>query len=120
MHLQITGGGNGIGRELSLLYAEHGATVVIWDIDGKNAEQTVNEIAQLQYPKAYFYVCDVSDHDAVSNCAQKTQSEVGQVTILVNNAGIGFARLLVKSTQQEIKKLMDINIMSHFWVSFIL
>jgi 5,10-methylene-tetrahydrofolate dehydrogenase/methenyl tetrahydrofolate cyclohydrolase len=52
----VTGAGHGIGKELALLYASEGATVVIWDINEKNGSQTVKEIAQLGYPKAHFFV----------------------------------------------------------------
>jgi all-trans-retinol dehydrogenase (NAD+) len=54
--LKVTGAGHGIGKELALLYASEGATVVIWDINEKNGSQTVKEIAQLGYPKAHFFV----------------------------------------------------------------
>lgn len=44
-----------MGKELALLYASRGATVVGWDINTKNNEQTIKEIEYLGYPKAYAY-----------------------------------------------------------------
>lgn len=53
---QITGTGHGIGKELALLYASEGATVVGWDINEENNKKTMEEIANKNYPKAYSYV----------------------------------------------------------------
>lgn len=53
--LQITGTGHGIGRELALLYASEGATVVGWDVNEENNNNTIAEIAKRGYPKAYGY-----------------------------------------------------------------
>lgn len=48
--------------------------------------------------------------------AQRVQSEVGSVTMLVNNAGIMPCRPLLKHTEQEIRRVFEINVMAHFWV----
>lgn len=53
--LQVTGAGHGIGKELALQFASKGATVVCWDINKKGNEQTVKDIAEIGYPKAYSY-----------------------------------------------------------------
>jgi all-trans-retinol dehydrogenase (NAD+) len=111
----VTGAGHGIGKELALLYASEGATVVIWDINEKNGSQTVKEIAQLGYPKAHFFVCDVSSRDDVLRVAEEVRHKVGDVTILINNAGIMPTHPFLEHTTDEIQRIMNINVMAHFW-----
>lgn len=111
----ITGAGHGIGKELSFLYAAEGATVVVWDINEAAAAQTVKEIAKQGYTKAYSYVCDVTSRDNVLQTAKEVEKNVGEVTILINNAGIMPTHSLEDHTEAEIKKIMDVNVMAHFW-----
>ena len=63
------------------------------------------------------YRCDVADRDAVLSLANKVKEEVGDVTILVNNAGIMSCHPLLGHKPQEIRKTYDINVLAHFWVS---
>ena len=60
----------------------------------------------------------MSDRDAVLSLASKVKEEVGDVTILVNNAGIMTCQPLLRHNPQEIRKTYDINVLAHFWVSF--
>lgn len=106
-----------MGKELSLLYASEGATVVVWDINVPTGEQTVKEIQELGGPKAYFFKCDVSNRDDVLAVAKEVQAKVGDVTILINNAGIMPTHSFLEQTKEEIERMMNINVMAHFWVS---
>jgi all-trans-retinol dehydrogenase (NAD+) len=63
--------------------------------------------------EARSYTCDVSDRDAVFDLAKK----VGHVDILVNNAGILSPVSLLNATPEHLTKIMDVNTVSHFWVS---
>jgi hypothetical protein len=59
----------------------------------------------------------VSDRDAVLSLANKVKDEVGDVSILVNNAGIMHCHPLLRHSPQEIRNTYDINVLAHFWVS---
>ncbi|XP_066255055.1 short-chain dehydrogenase/reductase family 16C member 6-like [Euwallacea similis] len=111
----VTGAGHGIGRELALVYASEGATVILWDIDEKNNEETANMIIKNGGREPFHYNCDVSDRKSVLATAKKIKEEVGEVTILINNAGIMPAHPLEKHTGEEIERIMNINVMAHFW-----
>ena len=63
------------------------------------------------------YRCDVSDRDAVLLLANRVKEEVGDVSILVNNAGIMPCHPLLQHTPQQIRKIFDVNVLAHFWVS---
>ena len=81
----VTGGGSGIGRGIAKAYAEQGATVIIADINLAGAQETV---AQIGGNSARAEALDVTDRSACDALAQKVKSEVGNLSILVNNAGI--------------------------------
>ena len=83
----VTGGGSGIGRAISLGYAEHGAEVVVVDIDGAAAEAVRDEIAAAG-GAAHAVTLDVRDRAACVAAADGIAASIGGVSILVNNAGI--------------------------------
>lgn len=111
----ITGTGHGIGKELAHQYASLGATVVCWDLNEEWNDKTVQEI-KMKGCKAYGYKCDVSDRDAVLSQATKVKEEVGDVSILINNAGIMNCHPLLRHTPREIRKTFEINVFAHFWM----
>ncbi|MDC8996633.1 glucose 1-dehydrogenase [Mycobacterium marinum] len=79
----VTGGAGGIGAATSRLFAQHGAQVVIADIDAELAHRTVDEIGGA----AWAVGTDVRDADQVSALAQSVLDRYGRVDILVNNVG---------------------------------
>ena len=83
----ITGGGSGIGRESSLLFAEEGARVAVIDIDTTGGEQTVSSIEEAG-GEAVFIAADVSKASDCERMVAATEERFGQLDILFNNAGI--------------------------------
>lgn len=61
--------------------------------------------------------CDISKRESVLQTAEQVRKDVGDVTILINNAGIMPTHPLLEHTPTEIQKIIDINVMAHFWVS---
>ena len=90
--------------------------IVLWDIDQKSIDSVAKDI-QEQKGQAFVYCCDVSKKEEVYATAKKVQMEVGHVDILVNNAGIVTGQKLLNSSDENISRLMDVNVMAHFWVS---
>ncbi|XP_029166764.1 short-chain dehydrogenase/reductase family 16C member 6-like [Nylanderia fulva] len=111
----VTGAGHGIGKELAIGYATLGATVVCWDINEETNKQTMNEIKQMGKHSVHAYRCDVADREEVFRVAEKVRKEVGDVTILVNNAGIAFVKKLLDHNVDEITRVIDVNLVSHYW-----
>ncbi|CAL1685261.1 unnamed protein product [Lasius platythorax] len=111
----VTGAGHGIGKELAIGYATLGATVICWDINEETNEQTMNEIKQMGKHSVYAYRCNVADREEVFEIAEKVRREVGDVTILVNNAGIAYAKKLLDQSADEIARVIDVNMTSHYW-----
>lgn len=105
----ITGGGRGLGRDISLACAREGADVVLVGRTIAPLEETAEKIEALGR-KALVIVADVSDIDDVQACADQTLSHFGKVDILVNNAGVGGPSApLWEQDPAEWRKTFEIN-----------
>ncbi|XP_014483798.1 PREDICTED: short-chain dehydrogenase/reductase family 16C member 6-like, partial [Dinoponera quadriceps] len=113
----ITGAGHRIGRKLAIVYASLGATVICWDINKETNVQTMNKIKEMEKSSVHAYRCDVSDKNEVFKVVAKVKKEVGDVTILINNAGIAPLRTLLNYDINEISRVVDVNLMAHCWAS---
>lgn len=113
----ITGSGSGIGRLTAIKFAEKGANLVLWDINGNGIDETAKLVRE-KGTKAYTYSVDVTDREAVYKTASKVKEEVGIVTILVNNAGIVQGKPILEMNDRQVEKTMNVNALSHIWVSF--
>lgn len=83
----VTGGANGIGKEVSLSFAQEGANVIIVDINNETAEETVKEIND-DGGKAVYILCDVSDPQDVKELFKNIEYEYEKLDYAFNNAGI--------------------------------
>ncbi|KAL3272787.1 hypothetical protein HHI36_014247 [Cryptolaemus montrouzieri] len=110
----ITGGGGGLGRLLALRLAKHGASVILWDVNLEGVEETVKQVKE-QGGEAHGYKCDLSKNDDVYRVAEITKKQVGDVDILINNAGVLSGKLLMDTPDELIKRTFDVNILAHFW-----
>lgn len=82
----VSGGGGGIGEAVSVLFARHGAHVVVLDIDPGRATATVAEIGRAG-GAAVAMVADVLDLDVPGRARELASDTFGDVTVLVNNVG---------------------------------
>src|SRR5262245_38507485 len=83
----ITGGGQGIGRQTALHFADHGAKVVINDYVEERALAVAAEINARHGKAAFGVQGDVTDLASVKAMAEKAKAQFGPIGILVNNAG---------------------------------
>jgi len=101
----ITGGGSGIGRAISLLFAKQGAQVHILEVNPEAAEQTVNEI-NTSGGTATGHSCDVSNQAQVVEIFTK----IGDIDILVNNAGIAHVGKLDVTSEEDFVRIFSVNV----------
>ena len=115
--LLVTGAGSGIGRALSLKFARLGATIVLWDIN-KSANDAVAEEINCKTPnKAFPYQCDCTKKEEVYKVAEQVKKDVGDVTILINNAGVVSGKKFNDTPDDKIDLTFQLNSISHFWVN---
>ncbi|XP_030301525.1 epidermal retinol dehydrogenase 2-like [Calypte anna] len=112
----ITGAGSGVGRLLSLKFARLGATVVLWDINQEGLKETSRLARENGAARVHCYICDCSKRQEVYTVADKVKKEVGDVSILVNNAGIVTGKTFLNIPDSLVEKTMEVNTMAHFWI----
>jgi 3-oxoacyl-[acyl-carrier protein] reductase len=83
----VTGAASGMGRAVAHLFADEGAKVAVTDRDGAGAARVSAEITDAGGTASAF-VLDVADVDAVESVVTQVADELGQVDVLVNNAGV--------------------------------
>lgn len=83
----VTGSGSGIGRAIAQRLARDGAAVAIWDLNQQSAEET-QRLVTSGGGRAIAVSVDCSKQENIAAAAERARSELGPITILVNNAGI--------------------------------
>ncbi|XP_001847011.2 estradiol 17-beta-dehydrogenase 11 [Culex quinquefasciatus] len=111
----VTGGSNGLGREICFQLARNGCHVAVVDLDSVNGEKTVQDLHQQYGVKAMFYKADISSYESVQELRKSVESSLGQVDILVNNAGVMPLMSVREGTPEDLKRVLEINLLSHFW-----
>lgn len=112
----VTGAASGIGRAIALKLAREGAAVSVIDVNLNGAKKVVTEIKDLK-SKAIAIQCDVSQEEQVNRAVKETEKKLGNVGILVNNAGIAGAALLADMTTQEWLRLFEVHCNGMFFFS---
>ncbi|KAK1797472.1 hypothetical protein P4O66_008322 [Electrophorus voltai] len=112
----VTGAGSGIGRLVALEFARLGARLVVWDVNEEGNKETARMIQKTHGSRAHAYTCDCSKRDQVYRLADQVKREVGDVTILVNNAGIVTGKNFLQCPDSLLEKTMEVNSMAHFWM----
>lgn len=166
----VTGAANGIGKLIAKELGQHGATLVLWDINSEALERTAKELHQALDVRVYAYTCDCSRRSEVYRVAELVKSskrffsfirlfiqflnyierhiliisctvnlfkikdmfyrhlnvvwifkqvkkEVGDVTILVNNAGVVTGKYtFTEAPDNLVDRTLRVNVAAHFWV----
>lgn len=110
----VTGGGRGIGEQISHELAQYGASVMICDINDENGNRVVEAI-KANGGKAVFCHCDVTKQADVDNAMKQMLDVYGTIDILVNDAGRGSdVKNFWEFTDEEWNFSIDLNMTSAF------
>ncbi len=109
----VTGSGQGIGRDIALTLAEHGASVVITDINAAAASEVAAEIAA-RNGKSIAITADITAQEQVASLVDQTVAAFGQIDILVNNAGITRDTLLMRMSNTDWDLVLTTNLKGAF------
>ena len=112
----ITGAANGIGRAVAETFAREGARLMLADLMEEELERVAAAIRQ-NGGEAQTFVCDVTDRSRVERLIAETAAQFGRLDIVVNNAGITADAQLVKMTEEQWDRVIDVNLKGVFNVA---
>ena len=109
----ITGGGQGIGQTIALLFAEEGSQIAICDINPETLNQAADQIKN-KGRECLTFVVDVTKSDQLIDMVNKILDKFGKIDILVNNAGITRDSLLVRMNEEQWDQVLTVNLKGTF------
>ncbi|NXP72499.1 DHB11 dehydrogenase, partial [Ramphastos sulfuratus] len=110
----VTGAGHGVGRATALEFAKRHSRLVLWDINKNGLEDTATECEKLGATVQAFVV-DCRKREEIYSAAEKVKKEVGDISILVNNAGVITTADLLSTQDHQIQTMFEVNILAHMW-----
>jgi 3-oxoacyl-[acyl-carrier protein] reductase len=112
VHVVVTGAGNGLGQEYAMRFAGEGAAVSVLDVDGDAARSTADAVRETG-ARAFADQTDVADEVAVGRAIERAVGELGEVGVLVNNAGLHMGRFNETSTLPlaDWRRILDVNVL---------
>ena len=108
----VTGSARGIGRAVAEILSEHGAQVLINDLDGDIAEQAASEIKG----ETAVFAGDLTKDDVPDKLVQTAIDEFGKIDIIVNNAGYTWDGPIHKMSDEQFQAMLDIHTIVPFRV----
>nr|CAD2199736.1 unnamed protein product [Meloidogyne enterolobii] len=104
----ITGSGSGMGRLMAIEFGKLGGRIVLWDIDEKMNLETKGILDDLGIQSAAYQI-DLSDRKQIYVLAEQVKKEVGDIDILINNAGIVSGKKIFDCQDELMEKTMAVN-----------
>ncbi|EKF56019.1 3-oxoacyl-ACP reductase [Galbibacter marinus] len=110
----VTGASRGIGRGIAEEFAKQGANVAFTYSSSEGPAKALEEELNALGVKAKAYKSDAADFSAAQELADQVLKEFGSIDILVNNAGITKDNLLMRMSEQDFDKVIEVNLKSIF------
>jgi len=105
----VTGAGAGIGRAIAIRMAKEGYAVAVVDVDADRADRVAQEI-RMESGSAEAITCDVGDKAQVFHMVEKAAQVVGEIDLLINNAGIVQLGPMVDIPEEHWRELFRVNV----------
>ena len=112
----VTGASSGLGAAFAVGLAEAGADVVVAARRTDRLKQTADEVETLGR-RCLAVTADVSSPEDCTRVVAETVEALGQVDVLVNNAGIGTAVPATRETPDEFRRVIDVNLNGAYWMA---
>lgn len=110
----ITGASRGIGRGIAQVFAQHGANVAFTYSSSVDAAKALEEELNTYGIKAKGYQSNAADFEQSQQLASDVMAEFGSIDILINNAGITKDNLLMRISEEDFDKVIQVNLKSVF------
>lgn len=114
----ITGSAKGLGRQLAIEFGKRGSIIVLLDIDDNENSKTVELVKQtgLNSKRIYAYHCDLRSREELRAVCESIRRDVGDVTILINNAAIQSFKSFMECKEEEFMNIMTVNLFASYWL----
>ena len=110
----ITGGSRGIGKGIAKVFAEHGANVAFtYNSSAESANALADELSKLGV-KAKAYQSNAASFKEAEQLIKDVVEDFGSIDILINNAGITKDNLLMRMSEEDFDKVIEVNLKSIF------
>lgn len=106
----VTGGAKGLGLAMARALAEHGAPIVLADIDDENGQQAAEQLAADTGVRTAYRHLDVTDQEMVERVVAEVDAEFGGIEILLNNAGRTIHHPLEDGDAEKWRAVMSLNL----------
>ena len=110
----ITGASRGIGRGIATVFAEHGANVVFTFSSSVDAANSLEKELQSLGVEAKGYQSNAADFEQAQELVEKALTDFSTIDVLINNAGITKDNLLMRISEQDFDKVIEVNLKSVF------
>lgn len=110
----ITGGSRGIGKGIVEVFAQHGANVAFTYSSSAEAANALAEEVSKTGVKAKAYKSDAASYEEAQSLAANVLADFGSIDILINNAGITKDNLLMRISEEDFDKVIEVNLKSVF------
>ena len=113
----VTGGSRGIGKDVALKFAENGYDVILNYVSDKTDVDGLTKELKDKGAESLILKADVSNAEEVENVVKQAIEKFGKIDVLVNNAGITKDNLLMRMSEEEFDKVLEINLKGTFIVT---
>ena len=110
----VTGGSRGIGKEIALKFAKQGYDVIINYVSDKTDTEELKKKLEANGGKALIVKADVTNPEQIENLVKTAIETFGKIDVLVNNAGITKDNLLMRMSEEEFDKVIEVNLKGAF------
>ena len=112
----VTGGARGLGRAITRMLVDRGATVAIIDLDEKTAAETTRDLKR-HNGKIHHVTGDIRFRDGARAAVAETARQLGRLDILVNNAGVYPRKPLLEIDDEAWNHTFDVNLRGMYHVT---
>ena len=106
----VTGGSRGIGKEIALKFAKQGYDVIINYVSDKTDTEELKKELEANGGKALIVKADVTNPEQIENLVKTAIETFGKIDVLINNAGITKDNLLMRMSEEEFDKVIEVNL----------
>lgn len=113
----ITGGSRGIGKEVALKFADNGYNIVINYVSDKTDVEKLEKEFSEKGVETLILKADVTNGEEIENLVKQVIEKFGKIDVLVNNAGITKDNLLMRMSEEEFDKVIEVNLKGTYIVT---